>query len=1025
MELKVFEKSFPNFPLDEKSFEKFQKLLIEKNILTEAQLSKIKAENKTPNAIFKAIALMPYVQPEVLAEIEAEILGCPYINLMNMQISKDIYKLVDENVLKKKFLIPIKMNGSDLLIGTVSPADTEQLKGLHPTFIPKPAKVLPEPLEKKLKEFGGPEVRRTDPRTRKCIGDVLVGLKYLSEADLTEALEGAKNEKLRLGSYLVKKSKITNKQLCIALSEQFGLPFMDLDESLVDPILGTLIPQKLCQDAMVCPVKKEGKILTLAMLDPTDIITIDHIEMMTGLRVSVAVSSEFSIERALSSIYGESMDMLSDEMEGNSEDELTLNLTADDAPIIKLVNLILTQAVTRKVSDIHIELYENSFRIRFREDGTLKTFMEPARSAHAALVSRIKVMANLDIAETRRPQDGRIKFDILRRKVDLRVSCIPCVWGEKVVMRLLDQRNLKVDLNDLGFEPFVLETFMEGVRQPNGVVLVTGPTGSGKTTTLYSSLFLLNNPTQNIMTAEDPVEYNLKGINQVQCHTDIGLDFAAALRSFLRQDPDVIMLGEIRDYETANIAIKAALTGHLVISTLHTNDAPSTVARLLNMGIEPFSLSSSLRVVQAQRLVRKNCLTCSSEFTPDRGLLQSLAIDEKLLKKLRLDDKFTMDNLVFKKGAGCPDCDGVGTKGRMGIYEVLNVTSEMRDAIENKATTEDMRRLALAQGMLSLRESALYKLINGITSVEEVVGTTMAEDITEGDEEGATQVGKPQPPKHRQEPQETPAEITLQTPSETSATEIAGIQNLSEELKNFSGVLAKAISMGTSRTEQDSHLDETLLRKSISDPLNAINKLTATKADAGKVLPAIAAQGQKIQHNVDNLVRWFSDFDPAIKKVKLDSLAKKFIFAKAKTHLNTAKLLTGNKKTASSLKLAKRFADLPPVAVDIEAFDRIASNLFVNALTAIGEKPGEIQIITRISPKNDKYAQIIFVDNGSGIPKEKTDQIFAPFQGANGSLGLGLAVSKKLTEKMDGKIQIQSEPGKKTLVTLELPLANN
>ena len=402
----------------------------------------------------------------------------------------------------------------------------------------------------------------------------------------------------------------------MALSKQFNIPYIDLDESLVDPVLATLLPQKLCYEHLLCPVKRENNKLVVAMHDPTDIITIDHIEMMTGMRISPVVSSELSIMASLDTLYGDSIDSLSDSIGGEDKQEDVLDgmeMGENDAPIIKLVNLILTQAVVLNVSDIHVEVYESEFRIRFRQDGTMKLFMTPAKAAHTALVSRIKVMANLDIAETRRPQDGRIKMNMQNRKIDLRVSCIPCVWGEKIVMRICDQGNLKVDLKDLGFEPFVLEKFMGGVESANGIVLVTGPTGSGKTTTLYSSLFLLNNPAVNIMTAEDPVEYNLMGINQVQCHADIGLDFSAALRSFLRQDPDVIMLGEIRDFETASIAIKAAMTGHLVISTLHTNDAPATVARLLNMGIEPFSLSTSLRVVQAQRLVAKNMQKLAEE----------------------------------------------------------------------------------------------------------------------------------------------------------------------------------------------------------------------------------------------------------------------------------------------------------------------------------------------------------------------------------------------------------------------------
>ena len=652
MEQAAFKQSFPAFPIDEEAINTLKSMIVKDGLSTEDELNTLQGKAETPLDFVEAVAMLSKVTPEILAKIEAEILKVPYIKLDETQINNEVFKLVDVKLIKSRKVIPIMLNGAELMVGSVAPADQSLFTGLHPSMGIKPAKVLGDLLDSKIAQLTGVKTPHKKSQQRKRIGDILVESNYCKAEQIDEALKKSKEQKMRLGAYLVKNNVVTNKQLSIALSKQYDVPFIDLDESLVDPVVGSLLTQKFCQDHIVCPVKKENGKLVLAMTDPTDIITLDQIEMMTGMRVSVVVSSELSIVASLEKLFGENVDTLANSIgseEKKDDDEGLGNLDENDAPIIKLVNLILTQAVVMNVSDIHIEIYESEFRIRFRQDGTMKLFMTPARAAHSGLVSRIKVMSNLDIAETRRPQDGRIKLSMQNRKIDLRVSCIPCVWGEKIVMRICDQGNLKVDLKDLGFEPFVLDKFMAGVQSPNGIVLVTGPTGSGKTTTLYSSLFLLNKPTENIMTAEDPVEYNLMGINQVQCHADIGLDFGAALRSFLRQDPDVIMLGEIRDYETASIAIKAALTGHLVISTLHTNDAPATVARLLNMGIEPFSLSSSLRIVQAQRLVKRVCKACAQEYKPEPDLLQSLNINQKTLERLRLADQYSMDTLMFKK----------------------------------------------------------------------------------------------------------------------------------------------------------------------------------------------------------------------------------------------------------------------------------------------------------------------------------------------------------------------------------------
>ncbi len=1020
MDQAAFKLSFPAFPADDESIEKLGRLLINEGVVTSQVWQETRSKNADPAAFIQAIAAAEKVTPELLARKEAEILNVPFIKVDEVEITQDAFKLIDKKIIKEKRIIPIRINGPELIVGTVAPADASILTGAHLTMALKPAKVLGDALDNKISQMLGEKPSaKAGKGQKKRLGDILIESKFCTAEQLDNALKGAKEQKLRMGAYLVKHGILSNKQLSIALSKQFNIPFIDLDESLVDPVLATLLPKKLCHEQILCPVKRENNKLVLAMTDPTDIITIDHIEMMTGMRVSPVVSSELSIIAALGNLYGENIDSLAEGIGGPSSGGDELNelggMDENDAPIIKLVNLVLTQAVVLNVSDIHIEIYENELRIRFRQDGTMKLFMTPAKAAHAGVISRIKVMANLDIAETRRPQDGRIKLNMQNRKIDLRVSCIPCVWGEKVVMRICDQGNLKVDLKDLGFEPFVLEKYMEGVESANGIVLVTGPTGSGKTTTLYSSLFLLNKPSINIMTAEDPVEYNLMGINQVQCHADIGLDFGAALRSFLRQDPDVIMLGEIRDYETASIAIKAALTGHLVISTLHTNDAPATVARLLNMGIEPFSLSTSLRVVQAQRLVKKVCKTCANEFKPDKDLLQSLGINDRLLRKLQLTDRFNLDNLMFKRGAGCPDCDNTGLKGRQGIYEVLTMTQGMREMIENKATTEDMRRQALADGMLSLRESALYKLITGSTNVEEVFGTTI--DAGGQEEEGAPGKAKPATAPTHSAAAHKPVEVT---------TTIGGgnIGDLARELHEFNSILAR-VSGGGSATVAHASISGEILKNNIAAPLEAIKTQAAKTDQADKVLPIIQAQGQKMEHNVRNLISHFSDFQPKIGQLPLNQLVEKEIFAALKNHVVTARLLSGNKDIGKNLKVSKNLPEnLPNVKIDPEAFATIASNIFINALIGLGTKGGEIKVVTRLKPKTTDRVEFIIFDSGSGIPADQQSDLFKPFTAAGKkSLGLGLAVAQKLIRHLNGEITIKSTPDTSTLVTVELPAA--
>jgi type IV pilus assembly protein PilB len=482
----------------------------------------------------------------------------------------------------------------------------------------------------------------------------------------------------------------------------------------------------------VLPIKRQGNEITLAMADPTNVFALDDVGFMTNLQVVPVVASQAAIRAAVDRCYdatGSGMAEIVSEMEGaaadvelvEGEEEISakvdvfeLKESADEAPVVRLINMILVDAIRRGASDIHLEPYEKVFRVRFRVDGVLHEIMTPPKRLEAALTSRVKIMASLDIAERRLPQDGRIKLRFNQREIDFRVSTLPTIFGEKTVMRILDKESLQLDLTMLGFDSWSLEQFTKAIHNPYGMILITGPTGSGKTTTLYSAIHTINSPDINIMTAEDPVEYNLKGVNQVQVNDEIGRSFAGCLRAFLRQDPDVILVGETRDLETAQIGIRAALTGHLVLSTLHTNDCPSTVARLLDMGIPPFLVSSSLMLILAQRLGRRVCKECKQPYEADEEMLVPYGHTSQGLGKVN-----------FYKGKGCVTCNFTGMKGRVAIYEVMPISQELRDLMIRNAPTAEIRETAQAQGMKTLRQNALQKVLEGTMTVEEVLRVTL------------------------------------------------------------------------------------------------------------------------------------------------------------------------------------------------------------------------------------------------------------------------------------------------------------
>ena len=562
------------------------------------------------------------------------------------------------------------------------------------------------------------------------IGELLVQKNVITADQLQRARQEARSKGERLGHQITKLGYLQESELTDFVAKQYGLPTIDLTDFEIDPDVIRLVPEEVAVKHTVIPVNRAGATLILATADPSNIFAIDDIKFLTGYNVEVVVASEEQIKAAIDRYYDQSSsfaDVMGDlDVEDlelvQDDDDVDVNELAresEDAPVVKLVNLILTDAVKRNASDIHIEPYEKEFRVRYRIDGVLYEVMKPPLKLRNAITSRIKIMSELDIAERRLPQDGRIKLKMGRGKeMDFRVSVLPTLFGEKVVLRLLDKSNLQLDMTKLGFEPQQLAVFKDCIHRPYGMVLVTGPTGSGKTTTLYSALSELNKVSENISTAEDPVEFNLAGINQVQMHEDIGLNFAAALRAFLRQDPDIIMVGEIRDFETAEIAIKAALTGHLVLSTLHTNDAPSTVNRLLNMGIEPFLVASSVNCIVAQRLARRICEDCKEKDveTVKQALIDAGCTEEEAAKA------------VVYKGRGCRSCSDTGYKGRVALYEVMELTEPLKEFVLNGASAMELKREAIRGGMTTLRRSALNKLLEGITTLSEVLRVSAADN---------------------------------------------------------------------------------------------------------------------------------------------------------------------------------------------------------------------------------------------------------------------------------------------------------
>jgi len=566
-------------------------------------------------------------------------------------------------------------------------------------------------------------------RRRARLGDLLVAQGLISPIQLHEALREHRRSKERLGNVLTRQGLVSEEQLVEVLSKEHGLPSVAIDQYTITADVLALVPVHIARKYDVLPLARVDNALTLAMADPTNVVAMDEIAAMTRLEVLPVVTVGKAIRAAIEQYYAtapapiadlltemasEALELIADQ-DSATGDVFELKESADEAPVVKLVNMVMLDAIRRGASDLHWEPYEKELRVRFRIDGVLHEMLSPPKRLEPAIISRIKIMANLDIAERRLPQDGRIKLRHARREIDFRVSILPTIFGEKAVLRILDKEALQLDMTKLGFDPWSFEKFNHAIHQPYGMVLITGPTGSGKTTTLYSAISTINVPGHNIMTAEDPVEYNLRGVNQVQVNDGIGRTFASVLRSFLRQDPDVILVGETRDLETAQISIRAALTGHLVFTTLHTNDCPSTVARLVDMGVPPFLLSSSLRLIIAQRLGRKICTSCKEPVEAHEDDLVPYGYVPQGVGRLTL-----------YQGRGCATCNYSGMKGRVAIYEVMPITDELRELILKDASPADIRETAERQGMTTLRQAGLAKVIEGTTTTQEVLRVTLS-----------------------------------------------------------------------------------------------------------------------------------------------------------------------------------------------------------------------------------------------------------------------------------------------------------
>lgn len=826
------------------------------------------------------------------------------------------------------------------------------------------------------------------------IGDILVAQKAITPEQLKEGLEHSFSKGVRLGEALQALGHVKEVDIAKALSEQLMIPMVNLAKSPPDPNVLIKVPKKMVLKHQAVPYRLEQDILTVAMVDPLDILAMDDLSTLTGATVVPVLITPMDFERAVAAYIG-----LDDDLENSLEilmdDPHSIQSSGGEgsAPIIQLVNKVLALAASRGASDVHIDPTEENLRIRFRVDGMLRIFMEPPLEVAPAVASRLKVIADLDIAETRLPQDGKFRLRIDNRLVDFRLATIPVSYGEKITIRLLDQSCAKQTLDEIGMEPYSLKAFREGVHSPNGIVLVTGPTGSGKTTSLYAALMELMDPKINISTVEDPVEYSLPGINQVQVSTDFGRTFGTTLRAFLRQDPDVILVGEIRDQETASISLKAAMTGHLVLSTLHTNDAISSIERLTSMGCDRFLISTALRTVMAQRLIRRLCKQCRQLIPPDEAALRTMGVNAALIRQSGVEAK-SLAELRLYRPEGCPACNE-GYSGRTGVYETLFVDTRLREMIVEGASNFELQEYALSQGMILQRHSAVVKYLQGVTSAQEVDRVTVAKLSKE--RRGAYTL--------KDEVEDAPEG------GAASATVMKEIRQLSELMTSLGSMAG-----GPSREK---------VAPATGALLGISKSVLQEVARAGKLEGKGRQDLHRLALGLEQLQTYLAPAPPRMAQVDLDQACRTQIVQQMAGLAMRASLLSGRPCGVEGVQVSEELS-AGMVLCDWPGVKTCLEQILVNALQALGGT-GKIKIGARRCVEGARQLfELSVLDSGGGLAPERVEWVKAPFHSLRTDglgLGLGLAMIEERVQAMGGSFELVSKAGKGCLARIRVPLA--
>ena len=832
-------------------------------------------------------------------------------------------------------------------------------------------------------------------RKKVRLGDILVQRKVISEADLAQALQVSMEQGLRIGEVLLEKGFCKEADIVLALSEQLMVPVVNLKKNPPDPSVAVMVSRKLVTKHQALPYRKEGKALTVAMVDPLNIMAIDDFKQITLCEILPVIVTESDFKEAVKTFLGGEEDELLEWFAGGEDDdssEMPNMDEQDQAPIIQLVNKVVSTAQRRSVSDIHFDPAEDGLHIRFRQDGGLKEFLKAPLDYAAAVAARVKVMANLNIAETRLPQDGKFRLKIGGNVVDFRVAVLPLIAGEKIVMRILDQSKARVRLRDLGLTPRAFQWFTDdGIFRPNGIVLVTGPTGSGKTSTLYAGLMAIADPKKNIHTVEDPVEFTLPGVSQVQVHPEYGLDFASVLKSFLRQDPDVILLGEIRDTETARIALKAAMTGHLVLSTLHTNDAISTIDRFLSMGVDRFLVGSAIKVVLAQRLVKKLCLKCRQPDPEGIARLKESGLTDDLVVQSEIEGGWA--GVQVFKAKGCDDCENVGYAGRTGIFEVIRFDDDLAQMLVAGASNREMYESCRDKGMITLREAALIRVAQGITGFEEVFRLTVAE---------------PSDSKRR-------APTTFLSDEEEDLAEAGGGLAASAELQQIGQLLASLDGLARAGAAGG--------RGAPAGGGEAAAKILSlfreAWGDGDLSRPAAKLGMERLAHYLESYEAFSNPPRKALRAVDVNRLLQERVLNRLPQLCRKGMLLLEKRIDPKTIQADAQLGAIPTLELDPDLLGMAVEQLALNSLQAM-PGGGRLRVITRVAGTK---LEVILADGGAALSETAFEAARAPFHSTRPyGLGLGIPVAEKLVQTLGGALELRSVPGKGTLATLRFPL---